>query len=173
MQRLILLLFFVTILPLSLILGQTHLTPNTLTASDNSSQPPANIDELNWIVGEYECSAFGGMAHEVWTKPRGGNMMGAFQLVDGDKISFYEIMSIVEKDGSLLLRLKHFNAELQGWEEKDETVDFPLVKIEEKKAYFDGLTFEYVSRKRINVYVAIDQGGEVEEALFAYRKVKQ
>jgi hypothetical protein len=167
------LLFLLSVIPFTDLWSQKNLTPHTLTATEHFVQPKATIEEVAWIVGEYDCPAFGGVAHEVWTKPRGGNMIGAFQLVDGDNISFYEIMSIVEKDGSLLLRLKHFDTELKGWEEKDETVDFPLVKIDAKNAYFDGLTFEYVSRKRMNVYVAIDHDGEVEEALFAYQKLKK
>ena len=99
--------------------------------------------------------------------------MGAFQLINDGTISFYEIMTIVEVDASLVLRLKHFDSELHGWEEKEETIDFPLVKIDERNAWFDGLTFQYVSKKRINVYVAIDNGEEISEAKFAYRKIKR
>ena len=154
-------------------LAQTHQTEHTLTMDEGVTSPRAKIQNMAWITGEYECHAFGGLSHEIWTSPRGNNMMGAFQLIDKNNVSFYEIMTIVEEQGSLVLRLKHFDKKLHGWEEKDETIDFPLVKMEEKKAYFDGLTFEYVSRKAINVYVALDHDGSVEEVLFAYRKVRK
>ena len=99
--------------------------------------------------------------------------MGAFQLISKGNISFYVLMTIVEENGSLVLRLKHFDSKLHGWEEKDETEDFELLKMDDKVAFFDGLTFEYVSRKSMNVYVAIGDGNKVEEAKFAYKKVKK
>ena len=153
--------------------AQKQFTENTLTAEENQVQPKATIGQMAWIVGEFECEAFGGIAHEIWTSPRGNNMMGAFQLISKGNISFYELMTIVEENGSLVLRLKHFDSKLHGWEEQDETEDFELLKMTDKKAYFDGLTFEYVNRKAMNVYVAIGDGGKVEEAAFAYKKVKR
>ena len=38
------------------------------------------------------------------------------------------------------MQLKHFGSDFKGWEEKDETVDFKLVKIEKYAVYFDGMT---------------------------------
>ncbi len=172
MNRILLLVLFLGVQQLSL-QAQSNLTDNILTVGEGFSRPTATVDEVAWITGEYECPAFGGTAHEVWTAPRGNNMMGAFQLIDAGTISFYEIMTIVEVKGSLVLRLKHFDSELHGWEEKDETIDFPLVKLNEKIAWFDGLTFEYVNKKEMNVYVAINHGEKIEEAKFAYRKVKR
>ena len=45
-----------------------------------------------------------------------------------------------EIGGSLEYRLKHFNADLTGWEEKAEVRSFPLVAREGDAWYFDGLT---------------------------------
>lgn len=38
---------------------------------------------------------------------------------------FSEYMQIAPDGDSLIVRLKHFNADLTGWEEKDKTVNFP------------------------------------------------
>ena len=56
-----------------------------------------------------------------------------------------------------MLRLKHFNNDLKGWETKDETVDFPLIKITPNKAIFEGMIFESVDEKNMIVYVTIGQ----------------
>jgi hypothetical protein len=48
-----------------------------------------------------------------------------YRLVRDRKPIFYELLTIVEENGSLMLRLKHFN--LTGWEDKLKTIDFPLV----------------------------------------------
>lgn len=56
-------------------------------------------------------------------------MMGMYRLIRNAKPAFYELCTIVEENGSLVLRLKHFNPDLKGWEETDKTVDFPLVAL--------------------------------------------
>ena len=61
---------------------------------------------------------------------------------------------------------------MHGWEEKEETVDFKLVKVTDDKVYFDGMTFESISDDEMNVYVIIDDEGEEQEMKFNYRKVK-
>ena len=72
-----------------------------------------------------------------------------------------------------MLRLKHFHANLKGWEEKDETIDFPLVKLDGQTAYFDGMTFEKVSDTELNIYVLIeDKDGEKREMKFPYKLVQ-
>ncbi len=154
--------------------SQTSLTEHIFTEDNNTKFPSIHIDELNWLAGEYECSAFGGTAHEIWTKPRGNNMLGTFQLIKDNEVSFYEIFAIMQVDKHWVLRLKHFDKNMHGWEEQNETVDFKLLKMEDDKAYFDGMTFERLSRKRMNVYVALKQkDGSTEEVLFAYKKVRR
>lgn len=132
----------------------------------DSESPVASIDDLTWIEGSWTGEAFGGQTEEVWTAPSAGSMMGMFKLISEGKISFYELMTITESEHSLLLRIKHFTKDLQGWEEKDETVEFPLVDIKKNAIYFDGLTFKKISSKQMNVYVNIE-GEEVE---FVYIK---
>ncbi len=133
--------------------GQT----NTLFLEENEHSPKATIEALSWIAGHWRGEAFGGITEEIWSPPLGGGIMGSFRAIKDNKITFYEIETITEENGSLILKLKHFSANLIGWEEKDETVDFRLVKITDNKVYFDGFTFEKVSVDEINTYVVIDE----------------
>ena len=115
----------------------------------------------------------GGIIEEIWSPPVGNAMMAVFRLVENDKVQFYEIETITEENESLVLRLKHFHANLKGWEEKEDTVDFPLVKLEENKAYFDGLTFEKIGNTTLNIYVVIgDDNGKTQEFKFPYKLVE-
>ncbi|MEP4535528.1 MAG: DUF6265 family protein [Cyclobacteriaceae bacterium] len=100
----------------------------------------------------------------------GGSMMGAFKLVVDDEVVFYELETICEQEGTLILRLKHFNSDLTGWEEKDRTVDFKLVKVTNDKVYFEGFTIERISPDEINMYVVIDEGDGQEEVKFNYKR---
>ena len=145
---------------------------NTLELSPDETSPAATLDEVSWIHGYWKGEAMGGQTEEIWSRPMGGSMMGSFKLVYQDEIHFYEIMTISEIDQTLIMRLKHFHADLKGWEEKDETVDFKLVKITQDKVFFDGLTFEKISEKEINVYVIFEDEGKRNEGKFNYVRVR-
>ncbi len=97
-------------------------------------------------------------------------MVGAFKLVINNKVSVYEIMTIVEIENTLLFRLKHFNADLISWEEKDESVDFKLVKVTPNKVFFDGLSLEKISEEEINVFVVLENNGVKNEVKFNYKR---
>lgn len=167
MQQLIFLLLLFFWNPV-LSLAQKH----TLQLAEGQKSPPASVADVNWIQGHWRGEAFGGITEEIWSPPLGGSMMGAFKLVVDDQVTFYELITILEEKGSLILRLKHFHANLQGWEEKDETVDFRLVKIVEKTAYFEGFTFELISEDKMDIYVMIGSDGKLEETKFTYQKYR-
>ncbi|MFY0592109.1 DUF6265 family protein [Roseivirga sp.] len=142
---------------------------NTLSLNGEAS-PKAKLSDVSWIQGSWEGEAFGGQVQEVWTPPLGDSMMCAFKLVVDDKVLFYELCQIREENGTLILRLKHFNGDLKSWEIKDETVDFPLVKIEKNKVYFDGFTIEKMAENQLNMYVMISESGKTEEIEFNYER---
>lgn len=95
--------------------------------------------------------------------------MATFKLINEGKVSFYEIEIIREIENSLILQLKHFDSQLNGWETKDETVDFPLKEITPTRVVFEGMIFEKVGDDRMNIFVDIkNDDGEVEIVKFEY-----
>ena len=144
---------------------------NTISFMDGDSSPKANLSEVSWIAGHWKGEAFGGITEEIWSPPLGDSMMFVFKLVVDDKVAFYEIGHIRQEGETLILRLKHFNGNLTGWEEKDKTVDFKLVKLEDDRAYFDDFTFEKINASEMNMYVVIaHENGSNEEVKFNYKK---
>ncbi|MER3376117.1 MAG: DUF6265 family protein [Allomuricauda sp.] len=143
----------------------------TLQLSEGQTSPNASLKDVSWIPGHWQGEAFGGLAEEIWSEPMGGSMMFVFRLVKDDDVSFYEVGHIQEVDNSIILQLKHFDKNLRGWEEKDETVDFRLVKIERNKVYFEGFTIEKVSENQMNIWVLIESKDSAEEVLFAYKRM--
>ncbi len=151
--------------------AQKQASGHILALDSLSSSPKAKIADVAWIAGEWKGAAFGGIVEENWSQPSGDSMMAAFKLIVDGKVVFYEIEVIREVNESLILQLKHFNGDLKGWETKDETVDFPLVKITEDAVYFDGMTFEKISATEMNVYVLISQkDGSKKQFKFNYKK---
>ncbi len=159
---------------LQLILIFTFVTGHaqvTLQLKADQKSPKATLKDVSWIEGHWKGEAFGGIAEEIWSPPMGDSMMFVFRLVNDGKVSFYEIGHIVEKDQTLLLQLKHFDQTLKGWEEKDETVDFKLVKLESGKVFFEGFTMERAGDSSLKATVLVTNQGESEEVLFNYRRV--
>ena len=128
-------------LPLT-VFAQERLTERTLKLSPGRQAPPATIADMAWLAGSWTCEALGGSAEEIWSAPRNGGMMGMFRLIRNGAPVFYELLTLVEENGSLILRVKHFNPDMTGWEEKDKSINFPLVAKENGAVYFDGMTFK-------------------------------
>ncbi len=145
---------------------------NTISFKEGETSPKADLSAIEWVAGAWRGEAFGGITEEVWTPPLGGSMMCVFKLVVNEQVRFYEIVTISEENETLILRLKHFNADLTGWEEKNVTVDFKLVKVSDNKVFFDGFTFEKISEDEINIYVVVDNQGKRSEVKFNYHRVK-
>ena len=159
------------LLILSLLCGWLTQAQNTIALEEGMDSPAANIADVSWISGHWIGDAFGGTVEEIWSPPMGDSMMFVFRLVKDGKVSFYEIGHIKEENNSLILQLKHFNRDLSGWEEKEETVDFKLVKLEEDKVHFDNFTFEKINENAINLYVVISQSEDKsEEVKFSYKR---
>ncbi|MGE5798156.1 MAG: DUF6265 family protein, partial [Ignavibacteria bacterium] len=66
--------------------------------------------------------------------------------------------------------LKHFSKEFIGWEEKDKTVDFPLVRIGDKEVIFEGLTYKKSDDGKLigTVKIKDKKTGEIKEEEFLY-----
>ena len=149
-------------------------TPNTLRLKEGAPRVPARVADLVWLAGRWTGEGLGGRGEEAWSEPDAGSMVGYFRLVKDGKPVFYEIMTLLEADGSIELRLKHVNPDMTGWEEKNDFVTFKLVKHDETGAYFSGLTFKRVSPDQIDGYLALRDrtNNTVREEKFTYRRVK-
>ena len=80
---------------------------------------------------------------------------------------------MIQENETIMFRLKHFDGKLKGWEEKDETQDFALVKIEKDAVYFNDFTIKRISEDHIIFYVVIDSDGKSEEVEFKYFRYTQ
>jgi hypothetical protein len=149
-------------------------TPNTLTLPAGSPRPSAKVDDFRWLAGRWQGEGLGGTVEEVWGAPDGGAMVGYFRLVKEGKPAFYEIMTLLETEGSVEMRLKHVNPDMTGWEEKNNYVTFRLARHDASGAYFNGLTFRRVNDDQIDGYLALRNrtDGTVREEKFVYRRVK-
>lgn len=136
--------------------------------------PLAKIEAMAWLSGRWEGEGLGGFNEEIWSAPRDGVMMGMFRHLKQDRTVFYEFLMFVEEKGSIVLKLKHFNPDFSGWEEKAAFVDFPLVSAEADAVHFDGLSFIRESADALRIYLLLrdSKTSQVREEVFRMRRAQ-
>lgn len=145
----------------------------TRVAPEGHVPPPARIDQAAWLVGDWVGAGIDGAeAAETWLPASGGTMVGVFLQENPDgSIMFTEMMYMSEEEGSLVLKLKHFNPDLTGWEEKDGMVRFRLLGIEPCAVYFTSLTYRCDGERGLLVAVRMkSEGPEVNELVFRFKR---
>lgn len=159
---------------LALIAAGPLAAQETRLAEPGAAAPAASIADAAWLIGSWSGSGIAGAeAHEAWIAPSGGTMVGIFvQETDAGGIMFSEHMYLMEEGGSLVVKLKHFNPDLTGWEEKDAMVTFRLVHAEPCALYFNALTYRCDEAGGMVVAVRMKSNApEPQELVFRFRKV--
>ena len=137
-----------------------------LPISVYSAEP--DVAQLEWLVGHWQGDGFGGTSEEIWSPARDGVMMGMFRHHKADgSLNFYEFMTI-DSDG---LKLKHFNPDMTGWEEKDDYLTFRFDEQMPGKIVFKGLSFERVDDDAMRISLKMKRGDESFTEVFNMRRV--
>jgi hypothetical protein len=115
-------------------------------------------------------TAFEETFEEVWNPPSAGSMVGLFKLIGDEGVEFYELMLLTVDDGTLSLKVKHFNPDFTAWEEKGDFVDFRLVKLEPNAIHFAGLSFYKRDDSGFDAYIVFRSDGGVREEKLVYNR---
>jgi uncharacterized protein DUF6265 len=150
----------------------------TNAVSAEPTAPKATLADLGFIAGHWLDQDGENRSEEVWTPPHGDSMLGMWRLVSAGKTRIVEVLTITEAEGTLTLRLRHFDARLVGREEKDRAVEMKLAGFKAREASFEGaeysgqgtvrLTYKRVDDERLAV--TLEKSGKKEE--FAFRRAK-
>ena len=133
---------------------------------------PANageIEDLQWISGYWKGTGLGGDVDELWLPQADNSMVGIFRFVREGALVFSEYMHIIEEEGVLYLKIKHFGRDLVGWEEKEEWTTFKFIKSDDQTAYFSGITFQRKNDQLI-IKLLMNSDGTTHEESFVYQK---
>jgi hypothetical protein len=109
-------------------------------AAANAQTRSATIEDAAWLAGRWVGEGLGGEIEETWAPPAGGQMVGHFRLMRNGAPAFYEIMLMDIVDDGVRMRVKHFNPDFVGWEEKDGWHAFEPVSATPDALEFRGLT---------------------------------
>ena len=170
-QRLIYLVIATTFLYFgnsSGVFAQSLRTDHTYQMDESETRPTASLADVSWLVGSWSGEAFGSDFEEVWNPASAGSMVGMWKLLKDDQVVFYELMLLVEEEGSLSIKVKHFSEDFTAWEDKEEFVQFRLVKIAADEVHFAGLSFYRIDEDEIHAYIVMKHDGEVREEKMTY-----
>lgn len=145
-------------------------TENTFQLSEGEERPAATIEDASLLVGSWAGTAFGGRFETVWNPPSAGTMVGFFKLMGDEGVTFYEILLLSVEDGTLSLKVKHFNPDFTAWEEKADYVNFQLVKKEKDALHFGGISFYRRDADNIDGYIVMRNGDNVTEHHLTYER---
>lgn len=167
----ILIVVICTLLTLDLAAAQSKRTEHTYQLDDPDRRPPATLEDASLLVGNWVGEAFGGTIEEHWNPPSMGSMVGFFKFMGDEQVAFYELLLLVEEEGSLSLKVKHFNPDFTAWETKEDYVRFRYIMSDENAIHFSGLSFYRIDDDTMHGYIVFRNGEEIREEKLVYRRV--
>ncbi|MBN1549944.1 hypothetical protein JW979_00685 [bacterium] len=142
-----------------------------LKMNDTGGSASELLDTLQWMAGAWKGTGLGGTVEEIWAQPEGGAMMGMFRLIQCGCIVFYEFMTLSVVSDDLVLKVKHFDQSMKGWETPDQALAFKLLRHDGDTWHFEGLTIRRTGDDTLQLVLSIKQAdGSFKAELFDYRR---
>jgi hypothetical protein len=129
---------YVTMNPMAKARHAALLATLLAAAPFGNGQPARNtvLSQLAFLTGRWVSEDRKEIQEENWSPVIGNSMTGSFRIVQSGKPVFYEFWAVEVDENRPVLKLKHFNADLAGWEEKNASTKLPLVSTAEGDAVF-------------------------------------
>lgn len=154
------------------------LTETTSMAYELKTQT-FTLKDVSFLEGNWSSKTkSGALVEEFWSAPKADSMVGYCRFIKDQKTTFYELLSIVEKQGQVILRMRHFNESLVGWNDKEEAGDCILVTNDGADATFDNkndahhvmVTYKRSGTNSLHVVVEDTTDGKSVKHEFDYSK---
>lgn len=132
-----------------------------LAAVAGSEPPPpvpATLADVAFMAGHWTGGEDGDLSEEIWSAPHGDSMVGMWRYVRKGETRIYEILTLTAEEGSVVLRIRHFDPRLVAREERDRPVALPLVAKKEGEAVFEGPEYGLEGTVRLSYRREADGG---------------
>jgi hypothetical protein len=141
----------------------------TFNCFANTADKP-QLDQLSWLNGCWKGTGLGGEVQECWVSSADGVFTSVFQMAKDGKQQFSEIVTIAEFEGTLGMRVKHFDPSFNQWEsDQGVGVTFPFVEMGDNFIQFDGLRYELIDAV-LHVTLDMKQGDGTHQVKFVYTR---
>jgi hypothetical protein len=113
------------------------LAGSAVALADTPAARPTLAD-VAYIAGHWKGDLGGALSEEIWVPPAGDSMMGMWRMVGGGQVKILEFLSIVQETDGPTFRLRHFDRQGVGREERDKPIVLKLVSSKPREAAFEG-----------------------------------
>lgn len=156
----------------------------TLAQTPIGSAPAATatIQQVAFIAGAWTGTLGDRTIEQHWMQPLGTSMVAMYRNVQGSEPRLYELLAIEQEGSGLVLRIKHFapGPGLAGRQEKGESINHRLVKVEGQTAVFEGtgenpnrVIFTRKGPDALDITVErVGRDGKPTSTVFPYTRVK-
>ena len=147
--------------------------------------PPAKatVAQLAWVAGAWTGTLGDRTIEQHWSAPLGGSIIAMYRSIRDNRATLYELLAIEQEGEGVVLRIKHFapGPGLVSQEAKDESSNHPLVRIEDKKAVFEGgsatspvrITFTSPDPAALTIVVERQRDGKPVATEFLYKRLSR
>jgi hypothetical protein len=119
-------------LPIVLLIATLAVPPGIQAQASSNA-----MDQLSFLTGRWTSDTPDEYQEESWSPLHGQNITGHFRVLHKGTPVFYEFWTVEMDHNTPVLKLKHFNSGLIGWEEKDKSTRMPLRKASANEALFE------------------------------------
>jgi hypothetical protein len=160
---------------------RAHAQVEGATTAQRPPAPVVNgplVQDLAFLTGRWRGGIQGGLFDEEWSQPSADTMMGMFRYMENGKVQFYEFMVIEAGPGGPLLRVRHFDPGLTGWEEKNTPLSFTVDSYTESQVVFVNadksttLTYRRSSPVELTKVLEREAGGHKGKQQFAFSLIQ-
>lgn len=118
-------------------------TPSPPAEAPSAAEIEATLADAAFLAGRWQGTMGSNQesfVEETWSEPNGRNCIGMFRWNKPDgNATVFELLTIQEENGTLLLRLRHHSATGAAWEDKDKPMVFALAEKTPAMLRFDAL----------------------------------
>jgi hypothetical protein len=99
--------------------------------------PAATVADLGWMTGTWAAPAGPNTLEENWIVPSNGSMAALVRMTGAEGISMWEVITIEEKDGSLMMNVQQWN---KGFEPRAAVQTLELGEISANSVTFNAVS---------------------------------
>jgi hypothetical protein len=172
---------FSLILMLVVTTAGVRMSGQEAAAIGTAPKAKAALAQVAWIAGPWRGMLGDRQIEQHWMTPAANSMVAMYRSIQGERATLYELLAIEQDGESLMLRIKHFapGAGLAGREEKDQSIDHALVRVDGRTAVFEGtganpsrVTFTGPNPDTLTITVERMRDGKLAATDFKYSRIK-
>lgn len=149
------------------------------THAQTTSTRTGTLNDVSFMEGRWRGTFNGGPIEAVWIAPVGDNLTGFMRMMNGDKVTMYEMLVFEQTEQGPIVLVKHFKPGLVGQEDKDKSDRYRFISAEKDRALFEkeDASIRIIYEKRGTDQMVIQRGHSKEgqwafSDLFVFNRVK-